>query len=70
MFESLLAENDRLERRVSRIPTNMAQLEYLNMRELNEHKINPGNDTLTITVLDEPDVRIYLQHDAGHAKWR
>ena len=24
------------------------------MRELNEHKINPGNDTLTITVLDEP----------------
>ena len=23
------------------------------MRELNEHKINPGNDTLTITVLDE-----------------
>ena len=24
------------------------------MRTLNEHKINPGNDTLTITVLDEP----------------
>ena len=24
------------------------------MRQLNEHKINPGNDTLTITVLDEP----------------
>lgn len=24
------------------------------MRELNEHKINPGNDTLKITVLDEP----------------
>lgn len=24
------------------------------MRTLDEHKINPGNDTLTITVLDEP----------------
>ena len=24
------------------------------MRELNEHKINHGNDTLKITVLDEP----------------
>jgi hypothetical protein len=24
------------------------------MRELNEHKVNPGNDTLKVTVLDEP----------------
>jgi len=24
------------------------------MRELNEHKVNPANDTLTVTVLDEP----------------
>ncbi|MCA9231760.1 MAG: hypothetical protein KDA57_14010 [Planctomycetales bacterium] len=24
------------------------------MRELHEHKVNPANDTLTITVLDEP----------------
>lgn len=24
------------------------------MRELNEHKINPANDTLTIAVIDEP----------------
>ncbi len=24
------------------------------MRELNDHKVNPANDTLTITVVDEP----------------
>lgn len=24
------------------------------MRKLNEHQVNPANDTLTITVLDEP----------------
>ena len=24
------------------------------MRELDEHKINPANDTITVTVLDEP----------------
>lgn len=24
------------------------------MRELNEHKVNPANDTLSVTVLDQP----------------
>ena len=32
------------------------------MRELNEHKINPGNDTLKITVLDEPGLRSAAWH--------
>ena len=26
------------------------------MRTIDEHKVNPGNDTLTLTVLDGPDM--------------
>lgn len=28
------------------------------MRELNEHKINPADDTLTIEVVDEPGATV------------
>ena len=43
------------------------------MRTLNEHKINPGNDTLTITVLDEPghgNANHAYDIEEGRAWWK
>jgi hypothetical protein len=34
-------------------PDEATVLKEIQMRTLNEHKVNPGNDMLTITVMDE-----------------